>query len=476
MNNKTIMLVINQGFSSRYLLRSEIFQILQKSGFQIIILSPASKEDNFVSEFEYYNVFHELYEPSKYREVSSKIYQFFTYARLYSFKSKYYNNFTNYWSKQYFQDRRHVSFIKKLVDILLKSTIFILSRSMCFRALFIKIESLISPQPHQSIFRKYKPDLVVTTSLGMLPYDRFIMQEAKKNGAQTVSLVLSWDNTTTKGIVGAKVDHVVAWTETMHDEIVKFHDIPSSKVFVGGVVQYDEYFKNTNLPLKRDIFQLFNLSVEKKTIFYCLESPTSYKHNSDVLKILAKKIEMDAFCVPCQLVVRPHPIYFRVDKGIGVYQRDLDELKEIQRNYPFIVFDYPEVTSEGVSHDMPVEEVYKLGGLLKAADVVLCFYSSMNIEASIFDTPVINIDLFNRTNIPNDVLANHTHNKRVFATGGVASVSNIDELSCAIDRYLLDPERDTEGRKKIVSQESGPNHGCSANMIGNHLASLVVKR
>lgn len=473
---KTIILVINQGFSSRYLLRSAIFQILQKSGFRIVILSPGAKEEGFVNEFKYDNVFHELYEPSKYRDISSKIYQFFTVARLYSFKSNYYNNFTHYWSKQYFHDRRHVSFVKKLFDTLLKSAIFILSRSLFFRVLFIKIESLISPQPHQSMFSQYKPELVVTTSLGMLPYDRFIMQEAKKNGAQTVSLVLSWDNTTTKGIAGAKVDHAVAWTETMRDEIINLHDIPSSNVFVGGVVQYEEYFKKTNLPTKESLFKQLNLSEEKKTIFYCLESPTSYKHNPEILRILAEKIEDNSISSPCQLIVRPHPIYFKISDGKPKYRDDLNKLKEIEEKYPSIIFDYPKVVSDCISHEMPVSEIYKLGGLLNFSDVVLCFYSSINIEASIFDTPIVNVDLFDRSNIPSNIMVNHTHNKRVFSTGGVKSVNNIDELVDSINDYLLNPTKDAAGRKKIVEQESGPNQGYAADKIGRHLISLLIER
>lgn len=476
MNNKTIMLVVNQGFSSRYLLRSEIFQILKTSGLRIVILSPGANDDDFTSEFRHSNVIHELYEPNKYREVNSKVYQFFTHARLYSFNAKYYNNFTNYWAKKFFAGRRSMPPLQRIFDFILMCTIFILSRSAYFRKLLIQIEARITPQPHKAIFDKYKPSAVITTSLGMLPYDRYIMQEAKKNGSKIISLVLSWDNTTTKGIAGAIVDHVVVWTKRMHDEVVKFHDIPSSKIFIGGVVQYDEYFKNTNLIPKSELFKKFNLSAAKKTIFYCLESPTSYKHNSTVLNILAEKIDRNELSYPCQLVVRPHPIYYRTEKGVQVYQRDLDELKQIQSKFPFIVFDFPEMTSQAVSFDMPVGEIYKLGGLLKAADVVLCFYSSMNIEASIFDTPVINVDLFSRENIPSAILAKHAHNQRVFATGGVSSVGTIDELCNEINRYLLDPTKDADGRREIVSQESGPNHGYSANIIGNHLVSLVASR
>jgi len=177
---KTIMLVVNQGFTSRYLLRSNIFPILRKSGSRIVILSPAAREKYFIEEFSGDNVFHELYEPEKYRDKNSKIYQFFTHARLYSFSHIFFNNFTNYWRTNYFKSRVNVSIVKKILDLALKVSIFLLSRSKFIREIFIVIESLITKKVHYSVFSKYKPSIVITTSLGVLPYDRFIMQEAKK--------------------------------------------------------------------------------------------------------------------------------------------------------------------------------------------------------------------------------------------------------------------------------------------------------
>ena len=69
---KTIMLVVNQGFSARYLLRSKIFDILKKSGLKIVILSPAAFDKNFTQEFSGDKIFHELYRPQKYRVINSK--------------------------------------------------------------------------------------------------------------------------------------------------------------------------------------------------------------------------------------------------------------------------------------------------------------------------------------------------------------------------------------------------------------------
>jgi len=465
------MLVVNQGFSARYLLRSKIFDILKKSGLKIVILSPAAFDKNFTQEFSGDKIFHELYRPQKYRDINSKIYQFFTQAYFLSFKNIYKNNCTNYWrSKRFYSSS---SPLRKLSNTILKLVIFFLNRSEACRKIFIKIESLITSQVHKNIFKKYKPDLLLINSVGVLPYDRFIMQEAKKNDSKVLSLILSWDNTTTKGLAGASVDYAIAWTNKMYRELVDFHDVDPKKIFIGGVAQYDDYFETTRLMTKDSLIRKFNISKDKKIIFYCLESPTSYKHNPKVLEILAEKILSGSISSPCQLIVRPHPIYFRSDNGRSIYEEDLKELEGIKKQYPFVIFDYPEILENNINHDMPSTESLKLGALLKYSDVVLSFYSSMAIEASIFNTPIINVELFDRHNISNKIVANHAHNKRVLSTGGVKSASNINDLVKFINDYLNDPSLDDAGRKRIIEQETGPNKGNAAYEIANHIVSLV---
>ena len=472
-HNKTIMLVVAQGFTSRYILRSRIFDTLKKSGCRIVILSPSSKEKYFKDEFDGDNVFHEHYHPDDYRDKNSRIYQYFTLARLYSFKAGLFNNFTNYWKNQYFDSRKNVSGGKKLVDLILRATINVLEKGPFFRSAFNLLERAITPSVHRVVFEKYRPDLVVTTSLGMLPYDRFIMQEARKYGAKLASLVLSWDNTTTKGIAGEKPDYVVAWTETMKEELINYHDIRKERIFVGGVVQYEEYFKEQNLYTKDDLYHELGLDSDKKTIFYCLESPTAYKWNPNVLEILSEAIVDGRISGEPQLLVRPHPIYYRLNNGCYVYEEDLKRLKEIENKYPFVKFDYPTVLSDSMSHDMPSDEVIKLGSCLKYADVVLSFFSSINIEASIFDTPIINVEIYHKKSLPNAVMANHTHNKRVLNTGGVYSAASNEELISGINDYILDPARDRDGRKRIFENETGPNKGKAASKIGDYLISQL---
>ena len=52
---KTIMIAINQGFGFRYLIQTDIFKFLQRSGNRIILLVPNSK-DKFYENYKHSNV------------------------------------------------------------------------------------------------------------------------------------------------------------------------------------------------------------------------------------------------------------------------------------------------------------------------------------------------------------------------------------------------------------------------------------
>src|SRR5688572_27952450 len=59
---RTVFLAPDQGFSSRYLLRTDIYQTLKESGAHVVILSPHAREPYFVQEFSGENVSLEHYD------------------------------------------------------------------------------------------------------------------------------------------------------------------------------------------------------------------------------------------------------------------------------------------------------------------------------------------------------------------------------------------------------------------------------
>jgi hypothetical protein len=473
--NKNIYLVVDQGFSARYLLRSDFFKVLRHSGNRIIILTPNSDEAYMKNEFTDENVLLHHYELEKYAKFikRSSLHRLIRSAFLFVYENHTEVNHPAFWYPHYLSAMKDGSIKRYILGCLFDAWVKMLRVSGRFRKFIQYVGSFFSPQYHNSVFEAYPPNLLITSSLGNLSFDYFIMNEAKMHGAKIISMILSWDNPTTKGFSRIQPDYVIAWTETMKKELMRFHGIRSEKIFVGGVVQYDPYFSSNSLMSKTELFKHFGLAEDRKLIFLCLMSPAQFPWNPKLVSLLGELIQQSAFSEPCQILVRLHPIYFRVNNGKNVFQKDIDELKHIQNKYPYVYYDIPEILSQKMSYDMPFFEAVKLGSTLRYSDILLCFFSSMMIEASIFDTPVVNVALVDKNEIPMEVILKHNHVRRILETGGVKTAFTHQDFINYINQYLKNPHIDSEGRKQIVNQEIGPYPGQAGKIIGQKLLEIL---
>ena len=71
----------------------------------------------------------------------------------------------------------------------------------------------------------------------------YLLLEAKKNNVKTISSILNWDNTSSKGSSLCNPDIVITWNEKMKNEVIVHHDMKQKDIFIGGVPHYDLYFK-----------------------------------------------------------------------------------------------------------------------------------------------------------------------------------------------------------------------------------------
>ena len=116
----------------------------------------------------------------------------------------------------------------------------------------VGLENILdAPRGHDLFFRKYQPDAVVVTSLGTFDEDRYLMREAERNGCRIISYVLSWDNTTVRGLGIGLSDKAIVWSNVMRDELIRLHKISAEKIIVCGVPHYDYYINEAvKIPTK----------------------------------------------------------------------------------------------------------------------------------------------------------------------------------------------------------------------------------
>jgi hypothetical protein len=469
-------MVVPSGFTARYFLRTEILPTLKQYDIRIVIVTPNADEDYFREEFECEKVFVEPFELEKVRSYRFRIQGLTKMIR--SFVGKKGADVTCLDTRLgIYLSQSGYSKVKKS---LIKGMIYALRDSILLRKLWIFLEyRCINGNFHEHLFKKYRPVLLITSSLGNMWYDSLIMHEAKQHGVKVLSVILSWDNPSTKGMGGAKANYVLVWTEKMKEELSAYFDVNSEKIHVGGIAHFDIYRQNQDIFDKERIFKRFGLNPDRKLILVGTKSPTSYPYNPDVVEILAEAIKKEKFAVPCQILVRLHPNHFRSKGDLSKFHREMERYRGLQERYGHIYLDVPEVVSNKLPMDMPREEIIKLASILRNTDVLVTMFSTLMLEASLCNVPVVNAGMFAHNvnlDIRDATAASFPHISRVLATGGVRTCFTPEEMIRDINRYLIDPTLDKEGRERIVQNECYPNIDHAGVYIGHYIARLLRKK
>ena len=484
-NKKTIFLVVLQGFGARYLLRSDIFKNLKDAGARLVILTSNADEDYFIEEFKDDNVFIEKFESEKCLEYysKSKLQKLFKILRWVTTNGASDIKTVEDHYKVFKQESKFMkgpwgSINEKILD----SVVWVLRHSSILRKLIIRIESRMFPGNfHNHLFEKYKPSTVITTTLGNIEpgYDAYIMREAKKHNAKVITLILSWDNPSSKGLGGAIPDRIITWTDTMKKEMVEYHDMRPDRIFTGGVAHFDIYYRDDQIMSRDELFDMFGFDKNRKLIFLGTKSPNTYPWNPELVEILGRAIEDNLFDFPCQLLTRLHPIHFKYKKGAPLYSKILAKYEHAKEKYPHVFYSIPRILSKKLYFDMPRDEMVILASILKHSDVLVNMFSTLSIEAAIFQLPVINVCFEGhgnggRTKAMQNIFIdyNQVHNQRIIKTGGVRTAFSKEELIKYINMYLKNRNLDKENREQIIQNECGPFPGRAGERIADYIIQL----
>jgi len=473
---RTVFVAVGQGFASRYLLRTDILRGLLESGARVVILTPNPDEEYLAQEFRGQDVVLEPLRDAEYaRYAGRRLPQLLRNLRWYAMNGAMDLHTVDVRYAVFRRQRRGQGALRKAYNRAFDAGVALLRRSRRLRRGLLALETaLYTPAVHADLFARYRPSQLVVASVGVLQYDHLLMREARARGVKVVSVVLSWDNPSTKGMPGASPDAVVAWTDTMKDELVRYCDIPGPRVHVGGVAHFDAHFRREGVASRAELFQRFGLDPGRKLLFFALRSPNKYPWNPEIVERLARAIAEERFQRPCQLLVRLHPLNFSVREGRYRYEKDTAAHLALRDRYPHVRYDVPETLSTRLPVDMPAEEMAKLTSILAHADVLLSFFSTMMLEASIFDLPMVNVCLYTHNeHLAKDdfTVVDFPHIRRVAATNGMRSAFDEDELVRHVNTYLADRTTDQEGRRRLREQECGPFPGAA----GRRIARMILE-
>lgn len=167
------------------------------------------------------------------------------------------------------------------------------------------------------------------------------------------------------------------------------------------------------------------------------------------------------------LVLRPHFSAVKQDrykrfKGVpGVFVDD---------KYRWSTFFYDD-------WDPSKEDMVKLACELKYADAVVCYASTLSLDAACLDKPILNV-AFGSFIRPDGVdatanLYKMEHYQPVMASDAVEIVKGVEELKQAIIRSVDEPGYRAEGRSKLRGTMCGPLDGRSHVRIAQACSELI---
>jgi hypothetical protein len=331
---------------------------------------------------------------------------------------------------------------------------------------------LRDPFADQAIAR-HRPALVAVSTPGLIFAEIPVLRAARRGGVKTMAVDLSWDNLTNKLFPIRKVDRLVVWNQTMRREAHELHGYALSDVDVAGPPQFDRYFNGEPRSSRVEFCRRTGLDPARRILTLTTIPAEAYPRHDIVIDCLLEAIRAGRIVRACDLLVRLHPRddLRKYEKYVGVPHLAIEKpFRETARS------------SDGHGVDVMTENTRHLADTLCHSDVVINVASTIAIEASIFDTPVVNIafdedDAEARPFLTSPLrYYSYTHYQQIVRAGAARIAKSPTDLVDLVNRYLDDRSIDAAGRRRVVQEQCEFTDGRSAERVARLIASQLTGR
>jgi len=349
---------------------------------------------------------------------------------------------------------------------------FLIARRFIRKALRSLDFFLVRPSLYRPWFVRYKPDLVFLAHLFEEP-EIHLLREARRHGVKTLGLVNSWDKVTARAIMRLLPDHAAVFNSVVRDELIQYNDMAPGRISVVGIPQYDVYFKHDRAFSCEDFLRGLGVPADHRLIVFAPFGRSFNDTSWQMIDRLQTLIEEGTLGEKVSLLVRFQPNDFLEE----------EELK----NRPWLRYQYPGIrfsAERGVDWDMDKYDIELLSDTLACMSVLVCYASSISVDALAFDKPVINIGYeIDTQSPPLKQPTQHfkfTHYNKVLKTGGIKFVRSETELVNALTAYLAEPQKDHDGRERLLRQQyeftDGQSGARLAHLVQNTLKGNIESR
>ena len=312
---------------------------------------------------------------------------------------------------------------------------------------------LVRTDIYSDYFKKYDPDLVFVS----LPFEEIqihMLREARRAGIKSIGFISSWDKVTSKCILRVLPDRLICFNDFVKENLIKHNEIKEKNIFVSGIPHYDYYFPVSDKQEK------FNEAF--RSIVY---APMGKQYSNSDWKVidLLYKMKDEGKLGGAELLIRFQPV---------------DEVDENEiRKRPHMIYQHPgqRFSSSPWDWDMNSTDLNILKHTLSSMDLLICYASSISIDAIIFDKPVININFELEENLekPATLYYQLSHYKKALSFNAITLANNPFELEAAIKRYLEYPELHAPERKQLAEYQCKFLDGKSGERVRSFILDML---
>ena len=474
---RRVFISADHGLAIVYFLQSDVVQTLLDAGVEVVLLTDDELVDSIRERFAQPGLIFEglrLKQARQYFETVSPFQQWWLdFLRRAGASSRINLEAVDSYINQV-KAEAHAR--RKLLFPVMQLAVALLRHSRAARTWLQRAQARFNPSIYADLFDKYQPELVVASTPGWR-HDRYLLREAAARGVPTASVIVGWDNSSSYSLPGAPVDWITCWSEIQKQELVDGSDWPTDRVYIGGIPSYDGYFKKTWQLERGEYFALHGLDPQRKLISFA-SSFITFSPNIQDIEALAELVSGSELAAPSQLLVRLHPNHFM---DVPRFAAEREAVFALAKRYPNVHVVEP-VPLGGSLGYYSGEDMPEKSSMMAHSDVFVTVYSTMVVEASAHQTPVVSACIDSQEGWPRNFTLPlsrigdwPTHSRfRNSAAGRV--VYTRAKLRDALNFYLQEPQAETEERLAFIERECTFTDGSAGRRTGEYLLSRMGRR
>jgi len=317
---------------------------------------------------------------------------------------------------------------------------------------------------YDDLFARHKPAVVFAGSI-ISNFDTCVIKAARRHDAKVVTMQKGWDNLQ-RQLVRVIPEMFLVQNKLMAEASRQVQRFDQANIKLTGFPQFDIYVHQRGLPTREEFFGKLGLDPGTRLFFFGSEGLWTPQDDLVIERLLEMR-EHGEFPFSASFILRPHfsdvqKERYRRFKGLpGVFVDD---------EYRWSSFFYD-------NWDPGKDDMIKLACELKDAEAVICYASTLSLDAACLDKPTINIAFgsFMRPDGTDSTsnLYKMEHYLPVVASDAVEIVHDTDELKKMMVRSVDEPSYRSAGRQTLRETMCGPLDGKSYLRVAQACLDLV---